>query len=628
MKKFKHFLPLILCLIFSFLSSAQNQQKADSIKKEIDKGILTPSQEMEAYYRLPTHTIAPDKKLEYSEYLLELAEEANSDEYRIKAYMQMGIAHRFMGNLERGLENLFKAADKAAGKQQFKNILAEIYAEISTCYTQNGDSENALFYGSKTIEMLRELDKKQPLALSLLNFGYDYYLIGNYDSAMAYYNESEPILRQLKFELGVAYIIGNRALVYWKQGDREKAKEDLFRAIEMLKPLGDKYGMADYYNQLGNIFKEENAEEEAIKYTLIGLEMARSIGLKEQVRDASYLLFKLYKKRGKLEEAIKYQTQYHAYKDSIQNLETTQRLGDMRTEYEVGRKQAEVDLLLEQKRNNQIIIITGGILLIAFISLIIIVYSSFKSKNRLSKQLEKQNDDLEVLNQTKDKFFSIISHDLRGPVNTLGGLVTVCQMYLKDGNAEGVRGMVDQMSESVDRLTKLLDTLLNWALQQSGHFPYVPERFDLKALVHDVMEMFKDTAASKGIELTLDLEQSYYLNADRNTTSTILRNLVNNAIKFTNKGGFVKVRAEADENRNYCIIQVIDNGVGISEDKQKGLFDLDETISTKGTLGETGLGLGLQLVYEFVQLNGGEIQVKSQPAEGTTFTIKLPLSPY
>ncbi|MEQ9006894.1 MAG: hypothetical protein RLP12_03355, partial [Ekhidna sp.] len=393
-----------------------------------------------------------------------------------------------MSNLERALEYLFKGADEAAGKQQFKNILAEIYAEISTCYTQNGDSENALFYGSKTIKMLRELGKKQPLALSLLNFGYDYYLIGNYDSAMAYYNESEPILENLGFELGVAYIIGNRALVYWKQGDREKAKEDLFKAIEMLKPMGDKYGMADYYNQLGNIYLEENDEEEAIKHTLIGLDMAKSVGLKEQVRDASGLLFQLQHKRGNLEDAIQYQTQYHAYKDSIQNLETTQRLGDLKTEYEVGRKQTEVDLLLEQKRNNRIIMITGGILLVAFICLAIIVYSYFKAKNRLSIQLEKQKDDLEVLNQTKDKFFSIISHDLRGPVNTLNGLVTVSQLYLQEGKGDKVAGMVDKMSESVDRLTKLLDTLLNWALQQRGHFPYVPERLNLNDLMYDVMD--------------------------------------------------------------------------------------------------------------------------------------------
>lgn len=622
----RYFLFLTLSLSLAFPCFSQNQSKADSIKKEIDKGVLTPSQELEAYYRLSTHTIAPDKRLEYSEHLLELAKKAKSQEYQIKAFMQIGIAHRFMSNLERALENLYKGADEAAGKAQFKNTLAEIYAEISTCYTQNGDSENALYFGSKTIKMLRELGRQQPLALSLLNYGYDYYLIGNYDSAMAYYDESEPILKKLKFDLGVAYIIGNRALVYWKLGDLEKAKKDLFEAIEILTPMGDQYGMADYYNQLGNIFLEEGEEDEAIKYTMMSLELAKEAGLKEQVRDASQLLHQLHFKRNNLAEALAYQTQYYAYKDSIQNLETTQRLGDLRTEYEVGRKQAEVDLLLEQKRNNRIIMITIGVLLFAFICLAVIVYSFFKSKTRLSKQLEKQKDDLVVLNHTKDKFFSIISHDLRGPVNSLNGLVTVSQLYLKEGKGDKINDMVDKMGESVDRLTKLLDTLLNWALQQRGHFPYVPERIDLGGLVKDVIDMFHDTAKSKNIELEFEADKAHFLRVDKNTTSTILRNLINNAIKFTNSGGHVKITAKADEDNKLCVVTITDNGVGIPQEKLDGIFNLDETISTKGTLGETGLGLGLQLVQEFVTMNKGKIEAESEVDKGTTFTISLPIA--
>ncbi len=622
----KHLVSILLLFSTCLSVFCQNQIKADSVKKVIDQGILTPSQEMDAYFRLCGFTVAPDEKLKYAEYLLELAEESNSLEYRIKAYGQIGTSHRYMGNLERALEFLFKSADAAAGKRQFELILAEVYAEISTSYTQNGDSENALFYGSKSIEILRTTGRRQTLALSLLNYGYDYYLIGNYDSALAYYNESEPILKSIKMDLGIAYIVGNRALVFWKQGDVDRAKEDLFQAIDMLKPLGDKYGMSDYYNQLGKIFLEENNDDEAIKYTTIAFNYSKEIGLKEQVRDASKLLFELNLKRGNLEEAIEYQTQYYAYKDSISNLETTQRMGDMRTEYEVGRKQAEVDLLLEQKRNNRIIMITGGFLLVAFICLVAIVYSYFKAKNRLSKQLEKQKDDLVGLNHTKDKFFSIISHDLRGPVNTLNGLVTVSQLYLNDGKGDKLKGMVDKMSESVDRLTKLLDTLLNWALQQRGHFPYVPERLDLGEIAKDVIDMFRDNAMSKKIELEFEADEAYELMADKNTTSTILRNLVNNAIKFTNEGGSVKMTAKRDSDPAFCRIQVSDDGVGIPSEKLNALFDLNETISTKGTFGETGLGLGLQLVYEFASLNKGDIKVESKEGNGTIFTIRLPLA--
>lgn len=617
---------LTISLLTCISCFAQNKIKADSIKKVLEQGILSPSQEMEAYFRLCNFTIAPDEKLQYAEHLLGLAEQVKSQEYRIKAYTQIGTAHRYMGNLERALENMFTGADLADGKQQFNFLLAEVYGEISTCYTQNSDSENALYYGSKSIDLLRGTGKRKTLALSLLNFGYDYYLIGNYDSAMAYYDESEQLFDTFGMKLGIAYAKGNRALVYWKLGDNERAKTDLFTAIEMLRPLGDKYGMADYYNQLGKIYQEENNDNEAIKYTTIAFSFAKGIGLKEQARDASMLLFQLNLKKGNLAEAIDYQTQYYAYKDSIQNLETTQRLGDMRTEYEVGRKQAEVDYLLEQKRNTQVIMIIGGILLVAFICLVLIVYSYFKSKTRLSNQLEKQKDDLVVLNHTKDKFFSIISHDLRGPVNTLNGLVTVSQLYLADGNADKVKGMVDKMSESVDRLTQLLDTLLNWALQQRGHFPYVPERLDLGEMAKDVIDMFRDNAMSKNIQLEFEADDAYTLMVDKNTTSTILRNLVNNAIKFTNTGGHVKISASVDSGSNFCTIQVTDNGVGIPQEKLDVLFNLNETISTKGTFGETGLGLGLQLVHEFVALNKGKVEAESEEKKGTTFKVSLPLA--
>ncbi|MFK7953298.1 MAG: ATP-binding protein [Ekhidna sp.] len=599
--------------------------KADSLIRLIDSGNLNSDQILEAHFWASIYSGSTEEKLKYGELLLAIAQKNNNLEYTIKAYNRIGVAQRFMGNLGAALENLFTSADKASGIKEFNPLLAEIYAEISTCYTQNGDSENALLYGSKTIQILRNTDKKQELALTLLNTGYDYYLIDNYDSAMAYYNESEPILRDIKMDLGVAYIIGNRALVFWKKGDIEKAKEDLFIAIEMLKPFGDNYGMADYYNQLGNIFLEEKKGKEAIKYTTIGLKMAKQEGLKEQVRDASYLLYKLSLERDLLEDAIAYQTQHYAYKDSIQNFETTQRLANLRTEFEVGQKQIEVDLLLEQKRNNKIIIVTGSIILFAFTCLIIIIYSYLKSKNRLSKQLARQKDDLEILNETKDKFFSIISHDLRGPVSTIAGLVTVSKMYIESGENDQILNMVGKMGDSVDRLTKLLDSLLNWALQQRGHFPYNPEPISVDKMAEDVIEMFADSAKSKNIQLTYQSKKAVQILVDYNTTSTILRNLINNALKFTSSGGSVKIYSELDQHKPLSVIKIIDSGVGIPEEKLESIFSLNENISTKGTAGESGLGLGLQLVKEFVLLNKGTIDATNHPIQGSIFTLKLPL---
>lgn len=619
---------LLLFLKIIFLGSSflagQGLSEFDSLKelasdKSVSKEVL-----LEVNYALTLKSKSPEEKLNYGNSLRDLAKSSNSLEYSIRAYQRIGVAQRLLGNLGDAFENLFNSAELASNNADYTYLLAEIYAEISTCYTQNGDSRNALLYGSKTIEILRSSGASQRLALTLLNYGYDYYLIANYDSALAYYNESEPILTDIGMAQGLAYLIGNRSLVYWKQGKLNTAKKDLFRAIEMLQPLGDQFGMADYYNQLGSIYLEEGNESEAITYTMRGLEMAKQEGLKEQVRDASHLLFQLNRSIGEHELAADYLIQHYAYRDSIQNLETTQEIANLRTEFEVGEKQAEVDLLLQQRRSNQMIMLIGGITLFIVVCLVIIVYTYYKTKVKLNTQLEEQKNSLISLNNTKDRFFSIISHDLRGPVGVLSGLVSITKYFIDDKKTDQLREMMDKMEHSVDRLVKLLDNLLHWALQQQGHFPYVPENYSVKALLHDVHDIFKDMAASKDIHLELNITEDFDLFVDKNTSSAIFRNLLNNAIKFTPKGGNVAINARMNGSQ-MGYIQFQDSGVGMSVDKVNHLFELNEGKSTKGTSGESGLGLGLQLVNDFVQLNKGQISVESVVEKGTTFTIELPL---
>lgn len=617
-------------LYFSFLLVltaqvfAQNEMIADSARNLIQSKNLSDDQKLESYDWLSSYSSSPIERIEYGEKLLALASRYNDQEYLYHANFNLGVAYRLIGKLDTGLEYLFESANIAVKNAKLQDLLPDVYAEISTCYTQNGDSRNALLYGSKSIAILRQADKSRVLALALLNYGYDYYLLGEYDSAMSYYNESEPILREIDFTIGLAYIRGNRALVYWKKGDTKIAKSDLFTAIDMLKPFEDTYGMSDYYNQLSKIFYEEGSYAMAIQYARRSFEMSSEEDYKEQARDAAELLSNLYKKQGLYEEAFNFQSEYFKYRDSIQNLATTQRLANLRIEFEVGRKQDQVDRLLEQKQSNRNIMTIGAISLIAVIILVIIIYSSLKTKNKLSERLEQQNETLHEANHTKDRFFSIISHDLRGPVNALSGLVGVVKFYVNEGKTEQLEELTKRMEEATGKLVKLLDSLLSWSMQQQGHFPYLPENISLKSMFADVTEMFENSAISKKIDLSYDLAEDITLYSDRNSTSTMLRNLINNAIKFTNEGGKVGLSAKVDN--GFCHIKVVDNGIGMSKEKVSKLFELNENISTRGTAGESGLGLGLQLVYEFVQLNKGEINVESEEGNGASFTIKLPIA--
>ena len=229
---------------------------------------------------------------------------------------------------------------------------------------------------------------------------------------------------------------------------------------------------------------------------------------------------------------------------------------------------------------------------------------------------------MEQLNSTKDRFFSIISHDIRGPVQAFNGVSRMIKFMVDNDQVSELRELADQIDESADRLSSLLDNLLNWAVQQQGQINYVPEKISVNEMINELTGTFTNMAQAKNIELKQDVPEGLCLWSDQNTTNTILRNLINNALKFTEENGKIEVIAKEED--DLVSIEVADTGVGIPTDKMEKLFQLEAKKSTWGTDGEKGLGLGLQLVKEFVDMNKGSISVSSEEGKGTTFVIKLP----
>lgn len=230
---------------------------------------------------------------------------------------------------------------------------------------------------------------------------------------------------------------------------------------------------------------------------------------------------------------------------------------------------------------------------------------------------------LKELNDTKDKFFSIIAHDLRGPI----GSFTSFLEYLTDKNhnhsGPAMEGYLNMMKTSSNSTLFLLDNLLYWARAQRGTLPYKPSQQEIGTLIRQNIRLYKATAAQKRVRLTTDIQEGLLAEADQNMMNTIIRNLINNALKFTSTGGEVIVKASASNGR--IVISVTDNGIGMSAEIVDGLFRLDSNpVSVQGTRGEKGSGLGLVLCQEFVEKHGGSIQVTSSPGEGSTFSFSIP----
>jgi two-component system sensor histidine kinase/response regulator len=231
--------------------------------------------------------------------------------------------------------------------------------------------------------------------------------------------------------------------------------------------------------------------------------------------------------------------------------------------------------------------------------------------------------ELKELNATKDKFFSIIAHDLRNPFNNILGFSELLKEEVRANDLDAIEQYSNLIYSSAHQTFRLLENLLDWANTNRGHMIYSPEILSLKEIAMDITENLKQFAVKKDITLENNIIEDIEVPADRNMLKSILRNLITNAIKFTSKNG--KIILSSDIHDHQVEISIKDTGIGMDELTREQLFRLDVNHSTPGTNDENGTGLGLLLIKEFVQKHNGEIFVESEPGIGSTFKVVLPL---
>lgn len=244
--------------------------------------------------------------------------------------------------------------------------------------------------------------------------------------------------------------------------------------------------------------------------------------------------------------------------------------------------------------------------------------------NKLNLELSQSRKKLKQLNDTKDKFFSIIAHDLRNPFHLLRTISEMIITRYESMQADEIKDRVKDIHNSSNEAYKLLENLLTWSRSQTGRIRFEPARHDIYELIANSSYALRNHAKRKNITINQDVKIETVAQFDYNMIDTILRNLISNAIKFTNSGGTITVASSILDGK--LMISVADNGVGISLEMQSKLFSISDSISTRGTSQEAGTGLGLILTKEFVDYHHGTITVESIPDKGSKFTIELPLN--
>ena len=248
----------------------------------------------------------------------------------------------------------------------------------------------------------------------------------------------------------------------------------------------------------------------------------------------------------------------------------------------------------------------------------------YATEHKKAQEIIKESEaELRRLNATKDKFFSIIAHDLRSPFTALLSLSEMLITHFESLDDDTKIEYLKMLKSSAENTFKLIENLLQWSRVQRGTIENNPELISVNDTVNSTINLLRQAAKNKKITLLSEVDQYLSAYGDPNMVETIIRNITNNAIKFTKENGFIKIIGEKTDDK--CRIIIEDNGIGMDEKTLTSLFEVQASKSKIGTAGETGTGLGLMLCKEFTLLNNGNIYVESDPGEGSRFYIELPL---
>ncbi|MDR0927101.1 MAG: PAS domain-containing sensor histidine kinase [Ignavibacteria bacterium] len=256
------------------------------------------------------------------------------------------------------------------------------------------------------------------------------------------------------------------------------------------------------------------------------------------------------------------------------------------------------------------------------------VTRNINERKESEAQLYRQQEELRLLNATKDKFFSIIAHDLKNPLTALINIAEVFSAFFNTMTSQEIESNIKILLNSAQHIHKLLDNLLQWSRSSTGQIQYNLEKRNVIELAISVTTYLRTQALVKNISLNVHCKNidGYYVQIDVNMIETVMRNIISNAIKFTNEFGIIRVDiGEYSADKDYVLVAISDTGVGMDADKINKLFKIGEQVTTKGTSGEIGTGLGLILVKEFIAKHNSKIWVESEVDKGTTFFFTLPL---
>ncbi len=591
-----------------------------------------------------------ESAIAHLENAIKIYTELGDSSYLAGCYNNLGVFCSYGTDQTKSLRYFIKSMNIAEDLNQ-TFALSEAYNNIGWYYEYLEEYGSALKYYNKALEVDLKIQNHHNLALSYIMVGNINLKLQRFESARDSLIKAQSFVSKVKDNYRQAELYINLADYYIETEQYKEAKKHISLARNINNKNDYKRLEADLIMLEGDLEFKNKHHKECLSF----YDKAIDIYLDNQIHDNLYDIYinkaMAYSELGSYEKAYAVLKEAQDLKNEFEPNEIAQILGDFEKEEALKEEREKLHLEQEiqnQKNKNEVILIRaklhGAIVSIAFLVILVGIFVYFYiEKRKHNSQLEenyriiqeqktmleenfislKNNEEkLEQLNATKDKFFSIIAHDLKNPFNVLIGLSDFVISDPDVRHSEDFEQIIDGIFHTAKSGYNLLDNLLKWARTQTGDIDFNPELLDMREIFIQNASFFKEAAKAKNIEISDIYLKGQQVYADFNMVNFVVRNLLNNAIKFSHPNSKILLRAKNEG--DFCIFTVQDFGIGMDKETREKLFRIESTNPKPGTAEEAGTGLGLIICKEFIEKSGGNIWVNSEEGKGSSFHVSFP----
>lgn len=557
-----------------------------------------------------------------------LAKSLNDRNQEVNIKILRGLNEYYSANYELAIDLYYSALD-VAEQIQDSTALAKVNHNLAMIYDELEDFDEALRYFQKSLVISQAINDSVQMARTFQNMAISYQNKKELVKSLEYIDKANRLALQRNDTAMIIDLTNNLGTISYDQKKLDESLKYYLKALELYRQINDRRGIAYSYNNIGLVYLDKGEFKKSFDYFNQSLALATELKMFDFIADVYSNLTVYYKEIKDYENAYLYYDKYNTVYDSLIGEKKSKMIRQIQAKYQLGKKTRE---LQELKTENQsqldkidnaraFQIYLAAIAILVIILMIATFYLLFKEK-KLAAELQVKTNELKELNISKDKFFSIIAHDLKNPFNVLVSYTSLLKTDLEMFSTEELKQIVTDLNQASENGYNLLQNLLLWTRTQTNRIHIFKSKFNLSEVFEKVKALVDLNLLSKDQKLILIVDPERIVFADKDMIATIIRNLVFNAIKFSQKGSEIILKAiDTDQGVR---IDVIDSGVGIPQETISKLFRIDTNTSIQGTEGETGTGLGLVICREFVEKHGGQIWVESELGKGSVFSFTLP----